>query len=225
MQSPGAQSRHAAQGGFTLVELLVVMVLLSLVMLATGAALRTASQTEERVDARLQRMDDLRIVSSFLRSVLGRVSAEKTTLPVAAGASPYFFAGSAATVSWVGVMPARYGAAGRHHFRLQLLDSHQLVLSYVPWTNAANFPDWHSASTGSVVLLSDVRGMALKYQDATDEPPAWAPEWAEPTRLPDRISISINSGAGDWPDLVIPLRVLPASDPRSSGPSFGGGGR
>ena len=58
-------------------ELLVVLTLLALVMVAMASALRTASQTEERVDVRLQRMDDLRTVSGFLRSILGRVSAQK----------------------------------------------------------------------------------------------------------------------------------------------------
>ena len=41
--------------GFTLVEILVVMTLMSVVMLALGAAMRTIAQTEERVDQRLQR--------------------------------------------------------------------------------------------------------------------------------------------------------------------------
>ncbi len=60
--------------GFTLVELLVVISLLSLVMLAMASALRTTAQTEERVDARLRKVDDLRTTDGFLRSVLGRVS-------------------------------------------------------------------------------------------------------------------------------------------------------
>ena len=46
-------------------ELLVVLTLLALVMVAMASALRTASQTEERVDVRLQRMDDLRTVSGL----------------------------------------------------------------------------------------------------------------------------------------------------------------
>jgi general secretion pathway protein J len=34
--------------------------------------------------------------------------------------------------------------------------------------------------------------------------------------------ISVKTAAGPWPDLVVALRVLPASDPRSSGAVFGG---
>ena len=79
----GASSNPKRMGGFTLVEVLVVMSLLSLVMLAMGSALRTTAQTEERVDQRLQRADEMRLAADFLRSILGRVSARKVPGPVA----------------------------------------------------------------------------------------------------------------------------------------------
>ena len=44
--------------GFTLVEVLVAMVLLSLLMLALTGALRAMGQTEERVEQRVAAADD-----------------------------------------------------------------------------------------------------------------------------------------------------------------------
>ncbi|MCO5357286.1 prepilin-type N-terminal cleavage/methylation domain-containing protein [Acidovorax kalamii] len=207
-------------GGFTLVELLIVLVLMSLLVLAMGSALRTASQTEVRVDDRLQRVDDLRVVNGFLRSVLGRVSAQKTTLPVELGSSPFFFNGASDFMTWVGVMPARYGAGGRYHFRLGVAEGGVLLLQYLLWEGGGIQPDWTSAQ--SVGLLSGVTRLALQYQDAAGEPPSSMPQWTVTDRLPDRVMISIQTVAGVWPDIVVPLRVLPASDPRSSGPVFGG---
>ncbi len=211
---------HRSGAGFTLVELLIVLVLLSLLVLAMASALRTASQTEERVDARLQRMDDLRIANGFLRSVLGRVSAQKTGLSVPMGASPYFFTGAPSAIAWVGVMPARYGAGGRYHFRLARTDAGQLLLQYLPWVDTITAPDWGAAQ--SSVLLAGVTGLTLRYEDATGEPPVWMPEWAVIDRLPNRIAISVQTVTGPWPDIIIAPRILPASDPRSSGPVFGG---
>ena len=49
---------------------LVVMTLLSLVVLALGSALRTTAQTEERVDQRLARNDEIRVVTGFLQSAM-----------------------------------------------------------------------------------------------------------------------------------------------------------
>lgn len=206
--------------GFTLVELLVVMALLSLVMVAMGSALRTASQTEQRVDARLQRMDDLRTISGFLRSVLGRVSAQKISTSVSVGASSYFFSGSATSMSWVGVMPARYGAGGRCHFRLELTEAGLLMLHYIPWEGTAVLPDWTTGQ--STPLLSGVTGLTFQYQDGVVEPLEWSPQWAIVDRLPERVSISVQMASGAWPEIVVPLRVLPSSDPRTSGPVFGG---
>ncbi|WP_436074439.1 prepilin-type N-terminal cleavage/methylation domain-containing protein [Acidovorax delafieldii] len=213
-------TRRSEERGFTLVELLVVMTLLSLVMVAMASALRTASQTEERVDVRLQRVDDLRTVSGFLRSILGRVSAQKIGTPVANGASPYFFSGSVSSMSWVGVMPARYGAGGRYHFRLELTDAGILLLQYMPWEGAAVLPDW--ASGESTPLLAGVTGLTFQYEDAAVEPPDWSAQWMITDRLPDRVSISVRTNSGPWPEIVVPLRVLPGSDPRTSGPVFGG---
>ena len=209
--------------GFTLVELLIVLVLLSLVMLALVSALRTASQTEERVDARLQRMDDLRVTNGFLRSVLGRVSVQKMGMAVEAGASPFFFRGAPAEMSWVGVMPARYGAGGRYHFRLSTGSGEALLLQYLPWTDAATLPDWSLAE--GYPLLAAATAIAMQYEDATVEPPQWMPLWTPIDRLPDRVMISVQTPAGAWPDIVIPMRALPGSDPRASGPTFGGAGR
>lgn len=214
------RSSMRGAGGFTLVELLIVLVLLSLLVLAMGSALRTASQTEERVDARLQRMDDLRIANGFLRSVLGRVSAQKIGTPVEVGASPFFFVGAPASMGWVGVMPARYGAGGRYHFRLGVADGGVLTLQFVPWTDASTPPDWSVAQNAT--LLSGVTGLALRYEDAAVEPPDWSPQWTLIDRLPNRVAISVQTATGPWPDIIIPLRILPGSDPRSSGPVFGG---
>ncbi|KQR41395.1 prepilin-type N-terminal cleavage/methylation domain-containing protein [Acidovorax sp. Leaf160] len=210
--------------GFTLVELLVVISLLSLIMLALGSALRTAAQTETRVDARLQRSDDLRVAQTFLRSVLERVSGQKVAGLVEAGASQFFFLGQPQQMAWVGVMPGRYGVGGRYHFRLGVVDAADsggaLVLQYTPWVDAATPPNWAVAE--SYTLTTGVTGLAMQYEDARYEPPAWSAAWKEVDELPQRVVVSVQTEEGAWPELVVPLRVMPASDPRSSRPTFGG---
>jgi len=211
------------QRGFTLVELLVVITLLSLVMLALGSALRTTAQTEERVDRRLLNTDELRVASGFLRSVLGRVSLQKRAGVTSIDESPYFFVGLPEEMAWVGVMPARYGVGGRYHFRLGVMSqgaSSALVLRYVPWIDGGAAPDWGQAA--SYVLIEGVTGFSLRYEDANEEPTVWGAPWTLVDRLPQRVSIAIRATSGMWPDIVVPLRVLPSSDPASDGATFGG---
>lgn len=213
--------------GFTLLELLVVMALLSLLMLAMASVMRTSAQTELRVDARLQRVDDLRVAGGFLRSVMERISAQKMEGIAAVGSSPYFFRGAPEDMWWVGVMPARYGAGGRHHFRLGLAGTGQggqaLMLQFMPWTDASAQPDWALAE--SATLLTGVTGISFQYEDNAEEVSAWGAPWAATDRLPGRVMISLQTAAGVWPPLIIPLRALPGSDQRSSGSTFGGGRR
>lgn len=205
--------------GFTLVEILVVMTLMSVVMLALGAAMRTIAQTEERVEQRLQRSDEMRVATGFLASTLGRISPRRSQVPTALGASLALFSATPAEVMWVGVMPARYGAGGRNFFRLGLERQSgrtDLVIRFAPWTGAAVFPDW--ATTDSRVLVRDASGLALEYQQQDG---SWRGDWTDPQALPARIRISLRTPALEWPPVTIALRPLPAGDNGRGGFSLG----
>jgi general secretion pathway protein J len=207
--------------GFTLVELLVVMSLLSLVMLALGAAMRTMAQSEQRVDQRLARADEMRVATGFLASVASRVSSRRSTAPLQAGASPYFFSGTADAAMWVGVMPARYGAGGRYFFRLaREADGagHALVIRFAPWNGGPGFPDWNTAE--SRVLAAQAQGLGLEYAEP-EGGGGWLPQWADTERLPTRMRVSLRTGSGEWPPLVFALRALPAAAGSRGGFSLG----
>lgn len=209
--------------GFTLLEMLVVMVLLSLLMVGMGGALRSVGQAGERIDLRLSRSDDLRVAVSFLRSTLGQVSGRKLLSPEQPGLPGVLFAGSAGAVAWVGVMPARYGAGGRSFFRLaveSVAGRAALVIRFVPWVDAPAFPDWSRAQAR--VLVSNVTAFSIRYEDARQMPAVWLPDWPRTDRTPQRLTLQIATDAGAWPALVIPLRVLPQGDPSQRGFVIGG---
>lgn len=206
--------RLARLHGFTLLELLVVLALLSIVMLAMGAALRAVAQSEVRVDDRLARADEFRVAVGFIRSTMGRVSGQKVQAPAEAGASPFLFTASPDAVAWVGVMPARYGAGGRSFFRLGLESEggdSALVLRFTPWEDVNTFPDWSQAR--AKVLVANATSFSVRYEDDRETPPVWLPEWPHADRMPRRLSLSIQTAHGDWPSLVVALRpFLSASD-------------
>ena len=199
--------------GFTLLEVLVVMSLTSLVMLGMGSALRTTAQTGERVDLRLLQADEMRTAASFIYATLGRVSSQKTNT-AAVGENPYLFVGQADMIAWIGIMPARYGAGGRYYFRLslgELAGEQGLVLRFIPWTNAASFPDWTQAE--GRVLVSGATALTLQYLDSSGDSPQWWPNWSSPDGLPDRVMLQLQGVDGAWPALVVPFRATPASAP------------
>ncbi|MDD0813466.1 prepilin-type N-terminal cleavage/methylation domain-containing protein [Curvibacter sp. HBC28] len=218
--------------GFTLLELLVVMSLMSLVMLAMTSALRTMAQTEERVDARVARADDLRSSLDFLRGALGRVAMRKVPMQSAAQGSPYLFQGGADAMVWVGIMPARFGAGGRYVFRLgpeALPQGQTLTLRFAPWNPMSGFPDW--ALTEMRPLVLGLTGFSIQYEDVRRAPGQWQPEWmpradAPPDRVnqfPARVRLLVQTSQGTWPDVIIPLRVMSSSSSSLGGFTVGGG--
>lgn len=215
------KNRHVH--GFTLLEVLVVLALTSVIMLALASAMRSTAQTEDRIDQRLQRGDDLRVVTNFLRSTLGRISAEKKPGMLAVNEPQYFFAGSATDLAWLGVMPARHGAGGRHFFNLSIDRAGQepaLMVRFAPWAESAPPQDWSRAD--AYPLVQGVVDMQLAYADMVLAPGQWVPAWTLPDKLPTHIRLNIQTQVGEWPPIVVPLRVMPGSDPSASGATFGG---
>jgi general secretion pathway protein J len=217
----GARSYRPVRG-FTLVEVLVATSLLALLALGLASAMRSMGQTETRLDQRLQAADEMRVATQFLRSVLGRVSVRRSSAPTQAGASVHLFAAAPDAVAWIGVMPARHGAGGRHFFRLGLepVDGAMaLVLRFVPWNGVALFPDWSGAQ--SRVLVARVARLQIEYGAEGPAGLAWQPTWTEPQKVPERVRLSIGLPAADWPPLTIALRPLPLGDGGRGGFVFG----
>ena len=209
--------------GFTLVEILVVVSLLSVVMLALGAALRTFAQTEARLDQRLARSDELRVAEGFIRSTLGRMSARKPEPGAQPADRKVLLSAEPNAIAWIGVMPARYGAGGLTFFRLAVEASaagSDLVIRFQPCGDAARFPVW--AEVPSRVLVSGVTAFDIAYQDARKAAPVWSASGAAMQRLPDRLRVSIHTAERRWPEIVVPIRVLPMPGDSSDGFTVGG---
>lgn len=211
--------------GFTLLEMLVVMSLLSLVMLGMGSALRTTAQTGERIDQQLWQADEMRTATAFINASLGRVFIQKINAPTSVGENPYIFSGRPDTIEWIGIMPARYGAGGRYYFKLSLgtvAGEQGLILYFMPWTDAPTFPDWTQAET--LALVPGATALSLQYTNTHTDTPQWQPDWSSPDGLPDRVMLTLQGAAGAWPILIVPLRVTPGSATSAGlgGAVFGG---
>lgn len=230
-QTLSCRCTHQAHG-FTLVELLVALMLLSLIALGLGGAMRTISQTQERVDTRTERAERQQSAVRFLRQVFSQVSGlRRPSDQVRTGESSTYFVGLAQEVQWLGSMPANYGSGGRSHMRLSLQPGpygNQLVLQYKNFEKNAKNIDW--ASAGSYVLDSGVEAFTIRYlrtNSATGQ--QWLPAWqglegSNATReLPSAIQLQVQTREGAWPLLVIALHQPQVNNSLlRSGPVFGG---
>lgn len=216
-----AARQSTRQRGFTLLELLVVMMLLSVIMIGLVSALRTMAQTESKIDQRLERLDEIRVARTFLQQTLSRVSALTLDAPDATGKKIIPFVATPDSVTWVGILPARPNVGGRHFFRLALEDtgaSRELVLRFSPWKPDMVFPDWASAEPR--ILIRGIKQMNIQAQGLPPEghspaqpwPSGWQNGWPVPDTLPERLRLALVDAQGDWPEWTIALHALPQSD-------------
>ena len=234
--SPPVIARRARQSifqrGFTLLELLVVMSLLSIIMIGLVSALRSMAQTETKIDQRLERLDEIRVARTFLQQTLTRVSASTLEAPGATGKTIIPFVATPDSLTWVGILPARPNVGGRHFFRLAIEDSpagRDLVLRFSPWKPDLVFTDWPSAEAR--VLIPGIQQMTLQAQGLPPDghnaaqawPKGWQDGWPIADSLPERVRLGLVDAQGNWPEWTIALHALPQSDSSFSRTVIGGG--
>jgi general secretion pathway protein J len=227
-----------ADRGFTLLEMLVVMVLMSVIMLGLLSALRNMAQTETAIDRQLERLDQIRVARSFVQQTLARVSAVTTDTSIATGKKSIPFSATGDSLTWVGILPARPDVGGRHFFRLAVEDvgggavaTRALVLRYAPWNPDAQMPNWPSAEAR--VLLRDISRITVQAQGLPPQdrslaepwPRGWQDGWPVGDALPEHVRIAGYYAGSNVFALTSAMYALPGGDKGFGGTSFGGGVR
>lgn len=221
--------------GFTLVEVLIALSMLSLLMLTLTSVVRGMGQAEARVERRIESGEDWRMALNLLRQTLAQTSA-RTFRPENAddGRDVPFFFGSQTELRWIGVLPARYGVGGRHYLRLGMEegadDQPRWTLRYAPFTGADTFEDWGNAAVQP--LTAQPLAIALSYLDPFDG--QWRSDWPPPIGLqdapriraqllPDAVRIDFDGVAPLWPPMLLAVRPTWRSAGSGLLGAFGGG--
>lgn len=204
---PGAAS---SRSGFTLVELLVAIGVLSLLVLLLAGGVRMAMALFERAEERARLAEDVPLIHLRLRRMLeGMVPLEVSS---ASGRTLVLFEGNPHELFFVGRLPEM---AGGGLWRLQLhrvgTEHGRFVLNRYPLESETN--PAVTDGLGESVLLQDVVALNLSYfgSDSSGTPPRWWSTWREAPRLPELVRIEIvfpDRDERQWP----PLSVHPMVD-------------
>lgn len=190
---------RTSSDGYTLVELVVVMLLLGMIALACESGLHFGAQVWTRTEVRTQSDDAVMISQTVLRTLLAH------SLPRMKG-DYVTFEGEPTDVRFDVVPPQAFEAGGTAHAELHVVrlpSKAQLVLDMQSIAN----PGFKRRA----VLLGDAGLMRFSYLDASGKSATWLSYWRDRSRLPDAIRITA-SDPKLWPTLIArPILVQSAT--------------
>ena len=219
--------------GFTLIEVLIGMSILSIMMLLLFATLRTCVQSWNLGEKKIAEVSQAGIIQNFFQSKL------HSTLPLKANflkeekdideedRQRFSFEGSENQLQFVSAMPASAGRLGLQLFTMSLQQAEKgegsdLLVDIKPFFPKNEDEEWQNEE---VVILKNVRNLQFAYfgvdeetQDKDKEEAfSWQGEWLERQTLPKLVSIDIELSNGQiWPQIVVALKV------NTSGSNSGG---
>lgn len=201
--------------GFTLLEVLIGMSLLSIMMLLLFASLRTCVQSWNAGEKKIAEVSQATIVQNFLRNKL------HTALPLNADFleedAEFSFQGAAHSLQFVAPMSASAGRLGLQLFTISLQPEEdgagqQLMVDIKPFFAQNDMEQWEGEQ---VVILKKIHELNIAYfgidQDDPDVEPHWHKQWLDKQGLPELVSIDVELTTGVvWPQLVVNFKVEPA---------------
>ena len=202
---------RAASGGFTLVELLVAIMILTLFMTAAMGAVRIASRSMTAGVVRADTTEEMRAVSDFLR----RQFAQLPHMTIGDGAEQRLaFAADRKNLRFVAPAPLYSRGAGLMIYTLaaeRTEDGREvLTLSYAPFDPGSD--DFGTVrATAPMILTAGFEPVEFEYfgaemrKDVADWKPAWRDD-AEKLPTAIRIRTRTDLGGAGWPDLYYTLR-------------------
>ena len=208
------RSANARAAGFTLIEVLLAITLVSLIMAMAYGGFRASIRATNSGEALIEETNRLRITHQFVRTQLSQALALVIEEDELEG-EVIRFQGEGQRVRFVAPMPGYLSFGGpyvqqfsleRGRDGLDLVFQFALLNGYLP----GDLED-----SESVLLLEGLRGGGFFFLglDEEDQQPVWSDYWERPMILPEAIGLNLELDRDNglaWPELVTPVRVDPA---------------
>lgn len=205
---------HRCSRGFTLVELLVGLSLLSLLTLLLFGGFRFGLRAWEVGSARLEGADAVASAQGLLRREFSE--AQPVLVGTPTEATPVLFSGAADRLTFVAPLPAHRGTGGFHVFELALrpaggtAPTNELLLRWHLYRADDTAPGFDPKDES--VVLAGVDAIELSYFGPPTQGAAaqWLKLWDGRLGLPKLVRLQVVFPPGDdrrWPDLVVAPRL------------------
>ena len=222
--------------GFTLVELLIALAMVSMIAVLLFAGLRVGTRAWDVVDISADRVGAVRLANGFL---LRTLSQARPIALIVDGAQVSVFTGDAEGVEYAAPLSEHVGTPGLYVLRLQvggygpqraLILTRWLIHPEVLEGKLEGVPKWEPLKRGAQLALGDVpldrdatagafgrslllegvKEIAIDYFGvlAGETDPEWHKEWLEQPVPPALIRIHLTTVDQTWPNLIVALSAL-----------------
>ena len=196
-------ARRREQCGFTLVEVIVALTILSMVMLATVTGLRTLANTQVAIERMTERVDELRSVSGFLRDAFESsvIGSNIGGLTVGGGkVDATFFEASRESLAWKSTVLFGEESGGSFLMRVAREDD-RLVLRWQESAQSKKSGGWENAASRTLVNELD----EFKVYFRRDFASPWINEW-DGRGIPALVRLQVRAAGRYWPDLIFRIQ-------------------
>lgn len=208
------KSRFAASG-FTLVEVLLALTLMSMLLALAYGGLRASTRATDKGQAILEDSGRIRMAHQFVRKQLNQM-APLAFAEIEEGGERTVFEGDSRSIRYVAPMPGYLGFGGPQVQELSLLsgdEGYELVLSHAL---LQGFEEDLLYERDPIVLLEKIEFAEFSFltRDETGELSGWTSRWEEPGVLPEAVSLDIGFTEDvyiQWPLLIASVKIDPAA--------------
>ena len=210
-----AATQMGRVAGFSLVELLLAMTLMSMLLALAYGGLRASTQATEKGQDILDDSNRIRMAHQFVRRQMTQI------LPLAfeedeAQQLRSVFRGDGMRIRYVAQMPGYLGFGGPQVQELEFVQGEnglELLLSH---TLLQGFDEAFLYEREPILLLDKIESAQFSFlgQDENGEMTNWSANWEDETILPAAVSLEIEFIEDvyiEWPMLVTSVRIDPGA--------------
>ena len=210
-------SKHSKQTGFTLIEVMLAMTLLSIMMVLLFASLKISAESWNKGEKKIAEVNEKAVVYQFFKRQLPSI--QPVWDEYSENDRQLSFQGQEDKLQFVSVFPASSERKGLQLFEVffDKADEGTIKVTVRPFLQTADQQEQQEAE--EVVLLQQVEAFEISYftqQDIASEG-EWLTAWEEKEQLPALLKISITlQNHSYWPEMVFALKLASGEDAMDS---------
>lgn len=200
-------------GGFTLVELLLAITLMSILLGLTYTGLRAATRSSERGEILLAAGGELRASHQFIRRQLNQMLPLPFALAGGNDEIRVVFEGDAGHIQYVAPMPGYLGTGGPQVQLIELVngDDGDVIIQF-SHALLQGFEQEFLFERDPVILLEGVESAGFEFlgRDEEGELTGWSSSWDQMDQLPAAVRLDVVFTEDlnlHWPDLLASVKV------------------